>query len=405
MDRHNLKANSAGSARLSTPPTVHQTKIVPPLTPVKLVTPQMQFSTDLSITLRNCLQLENFTVIGVLGLEGVGKSTILSTLIPEKTREKVLFPIRSYEDVVMNRHETTGVDLIISMLGGCGHPIVLLDSQPLLSTSMLADLLERNDSQRFGALTSEQQVEVASYQLAVFLCAICHYVVFVHDDLAYQVSAFDLLRKIERKMTQCRLPSVSGNSQRHAAQLLYVANNMVESELLYRENELLSAHERALEAAWSYALVRVPYQLSNYRNARDDDESAFHVASFIFPHQQSRFSCYGPKTDAQSSSALLTTGHKSRKDHRKSESISSLSMYSDFDEIAEDFQRFVLSLPSSPSFTSQTVPVSSISPGSKVRSPHALSLREWLSNASRVFEAVRKASCFTTDYTSSRDHQ
>ncbi|KAG6974757.1 hypothetical protein JG688_00002888 [Phytophthora aleatoria] len=398
--RHSSRAGSPGAPRPQTPSTLQQTKVTPPSTSVKLITPQMQFATDLSVKLGNCLELTNFTVVGVMGLEGVGKSTVLSLLAQKKIGEKEIFSTRSLEAVVMDRHETTGVDLAISMVGGSGHPTVLLDSQPLLSSSMLADLLERNESQRFGALTPEQQVEAASYQIAVFLCAICHYVVVVHDGLAYQASVTELLRKIEQKSAQSRLPSVSGNSQRHAAQLLYVANSVADSELLYRENELFSAHERALEAAWPQALVRVPYKMSSYCDPAEDDNDVLNVASFVFPHRQQLIRG-GLKADARSSSV---TGNKKVKDQTKRTTFTS-SKYSDFDETAEDFQRFVLSLPSSPSFTSQAAPLSALTPGSKPLPPsHALSLREWLSNASRVFEAVRKASCFTAEYTSSRDH-
>ncbi|KAF4031940.1 hypothetical protein GN244_ATG16194 [Phytophthora infestans] len=379
------RAGSPGAIRPQTPSTLQQIDVVPPSTSVKLITPQLQFATDLSVKLGNCLDLTNFTVVGVMGFENVGKSTILSLLAQTKIGDKELFSTRSLDALVMDRHETTGVDLAISMVAGAGHPTVLLDSQPLLSSSMLADLLERNESQRFNALTPEQQIEAASYQIAVFLCSICHYVVVVHDGLAYQASVTDLLRKIEQKLAQCRLPSVSGNSQRHTAQLLYVANNVADSELLYRENELLSAHTCALEAVWPHALVRVPYNMSTYSDVVDDKD-VLNVASFVLPHRQQ-----------------VTRGNAKRKEQiKKTASIS--SKYSELDEAAEDFQLFVRSLPSSPSFSSNTESKLAMTPGSKpLPPPHALSLREWLSNASRVFEAVRKASCFTAEYTSSRD--
>ncbi|KAG1686218.1 hypothetical protein DVH05_007100 [Phytophthora capsici] len=397
MDRRSMRAGSPGMKqgvrRPQTLSTIQQTKIVPPSTSVKLITSQMQFATDLSVKLGECLELTNFTVVGVIGLEGVGKSSVLSLLAQKKRGEDEMFSTRSLEDVVMDRHETTGVDMAISMVGGSGHPTILLDSQPLLSSSMLADLLERNETQRFGALTPEQQVEVASYQFAVFLCSICHYVLVVHDGLAFQLSVNDLLRKIEQKFGQCRLPSVSGTSQRHAAQLLYVANNVTGSELLYRENELLSAHERALEVAWGQALVRVPYKMTEY----SDNSGGLNVASFILPHKQQQLTHQFSKGGDRSSSSSPATG---KNDSSQAKTMSTFSKYADYDEAADDFKRFVLSLPSSPSFTT-------LSTGSRSKSlpvPHALSLREWLSNASRVFEAVRKASCFTAEYTSSRDH-
>ncbi|KAL4167568.1 hypothetical protein KRP22_013052 [Phytophthora ramorum] len=402
QDRENLlQVNSRPSSTSAAspggrqrPPIIQQSRIIPPLSSVKLITGQMQFATDLSMKLGDCLELTNLTVVGVLGFEGVGKSTLLSLLAQKGIgQEEEIFSTRSLESLVLDRHETTGVDLAVSMAGGSGHPMILLDSQPLLSSSMLAGLLERNESQRFGALTPEQQVETASYQLAVFLFAICHYVVVVHDGLAFQISVNDLLRKIEHKFAQCRLPSVSGTSQKHAAQLLFVANNIADSELLYRENELFAAHERALEAAWAQALVRVPYKLSSYSDPAEDDTGVLNAASFVLPHKPQQ-------KNAARSSASPASESKKGPAHYKSKFAS--SKYADFDEAAEDFQRFVLSLPSSPSFTSQTM---ALTPGSKpLPPPHALSLREWLSNASRVFEGVRKASCFVAEYTSGRDH-
>ncbi|OWZ21044.1 hypothetical protein PHMEG_0004470 [Phytophthora megakarya] len=209
-----------------------------------------------------------------------------------------------------------------------------------------------------------------------------------------------LLRKVQHKYAQCRLPSVSGNSQKHAAQLLYVANNLADSELLYRENELFSAHERALEAVWPHALIRVSYKVSSYSNPAGDDTNVFNMASFVLPHKQQQNVSRGSKVGTRSSSASPPSEIKKRKDQNKTKPLLTSNKYLTFDEAAGGFQRFVLSLPSSPSFTSQTVPMT---PGSNAI-PHVLSLREWLSNASRVFDAVRKASCFTAEYTSSRDH-
>ncbi|CAI5736256.1 unnamed protein product [Peronospora destructor] len=383
--------------------TMQQTKISPPSTSVKLITPQMQFATDLSIRLGSCLELTNFTVVGVLGLEGVGKSTVLSLLAQKNKTDDDMFITRSLESVVLDRHETTGIDLAVSMIGGAGHPAILLDSQPLLSSSMLADLLERNESQRFRALTPEQQVEVVSYQIAVFLCAICHYVLIVHDGLAFQISVNDLLCKIKQKFKQCRLPNISGNSQKHAARLLYVANNVADSELLCREDELFSAHERALEAAWSQALVRVPYKLTRRTGSVSDDASIVNTALFVLPHRQQQASHRESKLATPSVTASPASGSKKGKGQNKANTRGFVSnIYADFDDAAEDFQRFVLSLPSSTSFTSQST---SVPAGSKpLPPPHPLSLREWLSNASRVFEGVRKASCFTAECTSLRDH-
>ncbi|CAI5715960.1 unnamed protein product [Hyaloperonospora brassicae] len=389
--------------RLYTPAVVQQTKIHPPSSSVKLITPQMQFATDLSTQLGTCLELTNFTVIGVLGLDGVGKSTVLSLLARDRKTDEDRFKTRSLESVVSHCHETTGVDLAVSMVGGSGHPMVLLDTQPLLSSSILVDVLERKESQRFGAMTPEQQVEAASYQIAVFLCAICHYVLVVHDGLAFQVSVHDLLCKIKQKLSQCRLPSVSGNSQKHAAQILFVANNVADSELLYHESELVSAHDRALEAAWSQSLVRVPHKVTMRTDPAEDDTGPLSIASFVLPHRPQQL-----LAQEWSAASLASENKKSEEEGDGAQSSARSGFvsnkYADFDDAADDFQRFVLSLPSSPSFTA--LPTSAMASGPVKPLPplRSLSLREWLSNASRVFEAVRKASCFPAEYHSSRDH-
>ncbi|RLN71902.1 hypothetical protein BBJ28_00019655, partial [Nothophytophthora sp. Chile5] len=391
-DRRSLRASSPGQVKgRLRPPTPSagvgnlQPLVLPP-TSVKLITSQMQFATDLVVKLGPCLELTNFTVVGVLGLDGVGKSTVLSLLAgdPSNGKKTIMFPVQSLESVVLGCHETTGVDLAVTMAGGAGHPTILLDSQPLLSGSMLADLLARNESLRFGALTPEQQVDVASYQLAVFLCAICHYVVVVHDGLASQLPVVELLHRIERKLTTCRLPSVSGGSQKHTARLLFVANGIADSELLYRENEMLTAHERALEAAWPDGFLRVPYPLSLYCEPAEAEANDQHVATFVLPRKQQQ-----------------STPSPGKKTKDRTKVASGSSKYEDYEDVAARFRRFMLSLPSSPSFTSP--PASSTSMGGKP-APHPLTLREWLSNASRVFEGVRKSSSFTAEYVASRDH-
>uniref|UniRef100_A0AAV1UTF1 Uncharacterized protein n=1 Tax=Peronospora matthiolae TaxID=2874970 RepID=A0AAV1UTF1_9STRA len=92
--------------RLYEPATVQQTKICPPSSCVKLITPQMQFATNLSTQLGTCLELTNFTVVGVLGFDGVGKSTVLSLLARDEKMRENQFKTRRLESVVSHCHET-----------------------------------------------------------------------------------------------------------------------------------------------------------------------------------------------------------------------------------------------------------------------------------------------------------
>lgn len=272
----------------------HPINIVAPPTSVKLITPQYQFATDLSSKLSGCLELTNFTVVGVLGFDGVGKSTLLSLLhgaddraarkqrespVPSPRSKKAngsrittttkhsesIFAPQSFEKLIAGDFETTGVDMAVSHdpTGASGASLVLLDTQPMLSSAMLCELLNKNESPRFGALTAEQQVEAHSFQLATFVLSICHYVVIAHDSLAdLQVVRF--LQQAESKLQNCRLPHISGGvKEKHVAKLLFVATRLPDAALLYKEQQALARHVRALESAWPGAFYHTTRQGSS----------------------------------------------------------------------------------------------------------------------------------------------
>lgn len=282
--------------------SAHYSNIVAPPMSVKLINAQYQFATDLSSKLSGCLELTNFTVVGVLGFEGVGKSTLMSLLhtaherLPHKqqqqsrespspspsTRQKkrnggnnnntssdkastsMIFEPQSFETLIAGNHETTGVDMALSHdpTGATPNSLVLLDTQPMLSSAMLCELLSKNESPRFGALTPEQQVEVHSYQLATFLLSICHYVVIAHDTLA-DLHVVRFLQQIEAKLQNCRLPNISGGvKDKHVAKLLFVANGLPDTALLFKEQRMLTHHVQALDKAWPGGFYRTSRQVS-----------------------------------------------------------------------------------------------------------------------------------------------
>uniref|UniRef100_K3X729 Protein SMG9 n=1 Tax=Globisporangium ultimum (strain ATCC 200006 / CBS 805.95 / DAOM BR144) TaxID=431595 RepID=K3X729_GLOUD len=388
-----------GSMRLHapvvTPPSSmlhanNNNNVIPPATSVKLITAQYQFATDLSSKLANCLELTNFTVVGVLGFEGVGKSTILSLLhaarisespseqtakqqvspVPDRQktksnttrssssasgRKQPVFSTQSLDALIAGSHETSGVDLAINHdPRGRATTLVLLDTQPMLSTSMLCELLSKNESPRFGALTPEQQVEVASYQLAVFLCSICHYVVIAHDGLA-DLAIVRFLQQVEQKLQNCRLPHISGGlKEKHVAKLICLVNKRSSSAaLLVKEQELLARHVCALDQAWPHAFY--PEIVA--------DENKQQIPVLTIP--------------------LKPTSNAKVPQRAKPE---------EFDDAALRWQQFVQQLPNAPSFSKNPT------------TNHVMNLREWLSNASRIFESVRKSGIFTAEYASARDH-
>lgn len=270
----------------------------------KFVSPQFQFATDLSSKLTNRLELTNFTIVGVFGFEGVGKSTAMSLVAANldfvskdgpflfRTKQQpgnaapAHFPAQSMDAVLNGRHETIGIDMIVaSNVPGC-NPMVLLDTQPMLSSSMLCDLLSKNESPRFGALTPEQQIEVASFQIATFLFSVCHYVVFVHDDFA-DLEVVQFMHQVEQKISQCRLPNISGGiKDSHRAKLIYLLNQHSSCGVLQRENRQRKKLVQSLERAWPNVLYRSINEICRAYDVSADDEeneTASKVPVFVIP--------------------------------------------------------------------------------------------------------------------------
>lgn len=449
-----------------------------PPTRVKLVTPALQFATDLAPKLSGCLEVSNLTVVGVLGLDGVGKSTVAS-LLSRKERDgggdDVMFPSQSLETVALGCSETAGVDMTVvpngpGLVSSNHHRhLVLLDAQPMLSGALLADLLAKSESstsvsiqqqQQRGffnppaALSAEQQIDVASHQLAVFLASVCHYVIVVHDALASEdpedaLALSRFMRGVQQKLEQCRLPHISGvqvAGRKNVAKLLFVANNVASIDEVM-ENERLRRHVAALETMWganlvvrarrslltpivsgssvqaspardeavetptkgrrrskpstggssssssspSGAVTPSPTKRDEGKSEREEDEG---VPVFLLPHNRSQLLSQTDESPGKPRSKTKKADKRTR-DSRA------------FEDAAQALRRFVRALPADATFASaSSLPVSA-APSTTGMVPteanaRPLTLREWLSNASRVFDGVRKSGVFTAEYAAGR---
>lgn len=95
----------------------------------------------------------DFTVIGVLGPPGVGKSTILNELYGfDGSSPGVLppFPVQSEEIRAMARHSSVGIELRTSV-----ERFILLDTQPVFSASVLAEMMRPDGSSSISILSGE----------------------------------------------------------------------------------------------------------------------------------------------------------------------------------------------------------------------------------------------------------
>ncbi|KAK0596377.1 hypothetical protein LWI29_015086 [Acer saccharum] len=144
----------------------------------------------------------DFTVVAVIGPPGVGKSTIMNQLYGFDGSSPGMLPpfaILSEETRAMSRHSTCGIEPRIS-----AERLILLDTQPVFSSSILSELMRPDGSSTISVLTGESlSAELAHHlmgiQLAVFLASICHILLVVsegvHDSNMWRLmSTVDLLK-------------------------------------------------------------------------------------------------------------------------------------------------------------------------------------------------------------------
>ncbi|THG05429.1 hypothetical protein TEA_011823 [Camellia sinensis var. sinensis] len=105
----------------------------------------------------------DFTVIGVIGPPGVGKSTIMNELYGfDGTSPGMLppFAIQSEETRAMARHCSVGIEPRIS-----AERIILLDTQPVFSPSVLAEMIRPDGSSTISVLSGESLSAELAHEL------------------------------------------------------------------------------------------------------------------------------------------------------------------------------------------------------------------------------------------------
>lgn len=161
---------------------------------LNLLSDTWEFLPERSISLLS--ENTDFTVVGVLGAPGVGKSTILNQLYGfDGSASSVLppFGIQTEEHQATARHCSVGVELRVSV-----ERLILLDTQPVFSASVLADLMRPDGSSAVPALAGEAMSaelahELMGLQIGLLLCSVCHVVLLVTEGL----HDFSLLRLVQ----------------------------------------------------------------------------------------------------------------------------------------------------------------------------------------------------------------
>lgn len=105
----------------------------------------------------------DFTVIGVIGPAGVGKSTIMNEIYGFDVSSPGMLPpfaIESEETIANARHCTIGIEPRIS-----AERIILLDTQPVYSPSVLAEMIRPDGSSTISVLSGESLSAELAHEL------------------------------------------------------------------------------------------------------------------------------------------------------------------------------------------------------------------------------------------------
>ncbi|XP_050406427.1 nonsense-mediated mRNA decay factor SMG9 [Patella vulgata] len=189
----NQSSNTLSTGEINTPPHITRQPSVGHLvfeasSQNRLVAPpEMKHSIKLvDETLRWCdnamemlLDQTDYLVIGAIGLQGSGKSTILSLLggnSPQDTYRNYIFQPQTKETKEEGSHQTNGIDMFVS-----SERIILLDAQPVMSASLLDNLIRHDKKYPTEYSSAEYCIEMQSLQIATFLFTVCNVVLVVQD--------------------------------------------------------------------------------------------------------------------------------------------------------------------------------------------------------------------------------
>lgn len=119
---------------------------------------------------------QDFLIVGCLGPQGVGKSTIMSLLTSGYASDDI-FPAQDMSHHESGSNCTSGIDFFVTK-----NRVIYLDTQPILSGSTI-DYSTCYDQKKPAAdfASMETNLELQSLQFAAFLFSVCHVVIFVQD--------------------------------------------------------------------------------------------------------------------------------------------------------------------------------------------------------------------------------
>ncbi|KAI9261704.1 hypothetical protein BY458DRAFT_515678 [Sporodiniella umbellata] len=259
-DSENSKQGVSHSSQAKAPPVILDRRVkIPPRQEEKkvvavveeeegtdeLVVPFMKkpgkFNTD--AVQKKLAESPGHFVIGVVGKQGAGKSTILSHFAPQPDK---VFPTQSCDQFLQLGHKTEGIDMYVTP-----ERVILLDTEPLLSWAVLEKALR---SEVLEGMSPDVWLEMGNIYNLIFLLSVCNVLLVVSEGPRIDL---DLLRLVQRaellKFNIPEYPLLTGQRETNfCPQVVFVCNKcqrrefgqdkyielQKSMEILYKESQL-----------------------------------------------------------------------------------------------------------------------------------------------------------------------
>lgn len=332
--QHSASDGGSLEQKLSPPPDM--------LAPVKLVDEAMSWCDNAMEFLQD---QNDFYVVGVLGLQGCGKSTVLSLLNGQYHYGRQIFKAQTDELCELGAHCTNGVSVYIT-----NERVILLDTQPVLSASVMDRIIQYEKKLIGGQeyTSTENALQMQSLQVASFLMAVCHTIILVQDwftdaNLLRFVQSAEMLKPATPSNAH-EMAGFVDDMLEHYPHFVFVQNKCNTSDF---SPAAVTEMDRTLRIVFGKSRLKFQGYVSPDPEAQNDGTSD-DVNLFLLPNRSLQ----------DQDSVLDYKGHPG------------------FKELAASFAHQMLSMP--PTLLTRTT----------------ISEKNWFHYAARIWEAVKKSNLF-----------
>ncbi|KAI8390205.1 hypothetical protein BD560DRAFT_380236 [Blakeslea trispora] len=170
--------------------------------------------------------------IGIIGKQGVGKSTLLSHFAPNS---KQIFPTQKTDQYLYQGHKTEGIDIYVT-----SERAILLDTEPILDWTVLDKALRAGS---LGGLHPDLWLEMENLYNIIFMMSVCNVVLVLADGPEYDI---DLLRLLQRAtMLKFNIPDFplleSQQDMNYYPDIVFVSNKCRKEEFTVEKHSRLDA--------------------------------------------------------------------------------------------------------------------------------------------------------------------